>query len=563
MRRRCVLVALAASLVACAAPTVRPQPASADIVSIGCKIVGLGRTCSSTAHTGLHAAGELVRGHVGAAVGTVAGAGASLVSHAVFSALGSWAAAGAAAAVREVGKVMSHGTDPQLTSAWFSRTYWRVAGLAVILTLPFLFAAAIQAILRSDPLMLGRSAFGHLPLALLAVQIAAPVTMLLLAASDEMGGLVASATGNGADRFVDAFTLLAGTPTLLGSSFFGLVGAVLVVLCALALTLELLLREAAVYIVVLMLPLGFAAMVWPARRVWLGRSVELLIALILSKFVIVAVLALAFGALGQLGHDGVGTVLAGVTLLLLAVLSPWALMRLLPMAEVAAGMHGMLQGPGRTVKQAVEKAPRLESGLEEMIDRLRPNQTASAGDSAPATDDVRALLPAGDGGGADGEAGGDDGGGGPGDGGGGSGPGDDGPPAAGGEAAPAQDGPDPGVSSGGERAETGVAGAVVAGAGGDSFDSGPERPAAGGALAPAGGDARGGEVSSAGSPDAAGEPADERSPGLVAYFQQGDGALPHLALGPTDEQDALPPPHASHAAEANRPAPQTPAEGLL
>ena len=64
-------------------------------------------------------------------------------------------------------------------------------------------------------------------------------------------------------------------------------------------------REAAVYVIVLMLPLAFAALVWPARRVWAVRAVELLVALILSKFAIVAVLALGGAALGQQRPAGV------------------------------------------------------------------------------------------------------------------------------------------------------------------------------------------------------------------------------------------------------------------
>ena len=47
-----------------------------------------------------------------------------------------------------------------------------------------------------------------------------------------------------------------------------------------------------------MLPLAFAALVWPARRIWAIRAVEVLVALILSKFVIVAVLSLGGAALG-------------------------------------------------------------------------------------------------------------------------------------------------------------------------------------------------------------------------------------------------------------------------
>ena len=65
-----------------------------------------------------------------------------------------------------------------------------------------------------------------------------------------------------------------------------------------------LIREAAVYVVVLMLPLAFAAFVWPARRIWAIRMVELLTALILSKFAVVAVLSLAGAAFGATGGTG-------------------------------------------------------------------------------------------------------------------------------------------------------------------------------------------------------------------------------------------------------------------
>jgi len=46
--------------------------------------------------------------------------------------------------------VIDRTTAPRLESTWFSATYWRVAGLAALLTLPFLFAAAVQALLHSD-----------------------------------------------------------------------------------------------------------------------------------------------------------------------------------------------------------------------------------------------------------------------------------------------------------------------------------------------------------------------------------------------------------------------------
>jgi hypothetical protein len=103
-----------------------------------------------------------------------------------------------------------------------------------------------------------------------------------------------------------------------------------------------LVREAAVYIVVLMLPLAFASLAWPARRVWAVRAVEMLVALIFSKFAIVAVLALGGTALGHAG--GAATMLTGLTLVMMAAFAPWALVRLLPLTELASSAAGQLGG---------------------------------------------------------------------------------------------------------------------------------------------------------------------------------------------------------------------------
>jgi hypothetical protein len=258
------------------------------------------------------------------------------------AALVGWVSGGAKAALNATAKIISKTTRPQLRTTWFSSTYWRMAGIAAILTLPFLFAAAIQAVLRSDLTMLSRAALGYLPLSLLAVSIAAPITMLLLAASDEMSAVVSSAAGGDGGRFLGRTGATFGVLSVLDHSPFLLfLLGLLTAAAAIALWIEMLMREAAVYIVVLMLPLAFAAMVWPARRVWAVRTAELLVALILSKFAIVAVLALGAAALGH--SDGGGGMLMGLVLVTLATFSPWALMRMLPLAELASGAAGHLR----------------------------------------------------------------------------------------------------------------------------------------------------------------------------------------------------------------------------
>jgi len=103
-------------------------------------------------------------------------------------------------------------------------------------------------------------------------------------------------------------------------------------------------------VIVLMLPLVFAALVWPARRIWALRTVELLIALILSKCAIVAVLALGGAAMSQsVGHSVTGF-LAGIVLVVLAAFAPWALVRLMPLSELASGAAGSLRPEARALR---------------------------------------------------------------------------------------------------------------------------------------------------------------------------------------------------------------------
>ncbi|MBV8219079.1 MAG: hypothetical protein JO325_11490 [Solirubrobacterales bacterium] len=209
------------------------------------------------------------------------------------------------------------------------------------MTLPFLIAAAIQAVLRSDAALLARAVFGYLPLSFLATGIAAPLAMILLEVTDWMGSWVADAAGDQGSHFlVDAGVALGALGVAVGSPFVTFLIALLTTAGGLILWLELLVREAAVYVVVLMLPLVFAAMVWPARRVWAVRAVEVLIALILAKFAIVSVLALAAAALAHGGGDLIVRSLGGLVLVALGAFAPWVLLRLLPLAEVASAAVG-------------------------------------------------------------------------------------------------------------------------------------------------------------------------------------------------------------------------------
>jgi hypothetical protein len=386
---RCARILLALFAVTAAfALCARPPAASAfNPVKPLCKAAGLvsglvGKVCAVVGAPGriVDAGKKLAKGHLGAAAKSLLGDGASAATKAVgLAAVGAWVIGGASFALRETAKVLSTTTSPRLTSTWFSSAYWRMAAIAALLTLPFLCAAAVQAIMRSDLALLARAAFGYLPLSMLAVGIAAPLTTLLLAASDQMSSVVSAAAGDAGGHFLESAGLrIVGLAAVTRSPFIGFFVGLFTVAGALTLWLELLIREAAVYVIVLMLPVVFAALVWPARRIWAIRAAELLVALILSKFAIVAVLALGGAALSHGLGSGVAGLLAGLVLVLLGAFAPWALLRLLPLHELASGAVGGLRAEARPAVRAAQWSEAVASDGDHWMQSLHARMRRDA-----------------------------------------------------------------------------------------------------------------------------------------------------------------------------------------
>ncbi|MBO0685529.1 MAG: hypothetical protein J2P45_20425, partial [Candidatus Dormibacteraeota bacterium] len=102
--------------------------------------------------------------------------------------------------------------------------------------------------------------------------------------------------------------------------------------------LELLVREAATYVALLFFPLLLAAAIWPKAMQLVRQLTELLLAVILSKFAIVVIIAAGGAAmLDVVERRGLGGLLVGGAILLLAAYAPYRLLRMLPAMEVAAG----------------------------------------------------------------------------------------------------------------------------------------------------------------------------------------------------------------------------------
>jgi hypothetical protein len=280
----------------------------------------------------------------GAAVGVLGdavGAGAGFAADAVMGGIVGWAAAGAAWLVKAIAQQIDRSTRPAIGSAWFGRRYASMRELAVSLSLVFLLAAIVQAVVRQDLAMLARACLVALPLALLLTFAAVTLVELGLALTDAL--TEAAVRGLGADveeSFEDLAEILVPVSAT-GNPLPGLVlflGSILTAVLALVVWIELILREAAIYVAVAFLPLALAAVVWPRTAHWARRLAEWLTAIVLAKFAIALSFAIAGSMLGQArgGSGGLSAILGECAVLLVAALSPWALLRLIPFAEQAA-----------------------------------------------------------------------------------------------------------------------------------------------------------------------------------------------------------------------------------
>jgi hypothetical protein len=284
-------------------------------------------------------------GNVCDAVSGAVKTAAAEVGEFVMRGVTAWVTKAAVWITGKVGELVERTSSPDLRASWFEGQYETMVAVAGALALLMLMLAVIQSVIRQDVWLLARAAFGYLPMAFILAGVAVAGAGLLVAITDDMSSAVVSSLGTDeSDNLLQAVgdayerALEEGS----GIPLFGVfLGAIILAIGAFVLWLEMIIRDAAIYICVFFLPLTFVAMVWPATGRWARRLVELLVAIILAKFLIVSILTLATAAITNAGvaeSDGntFEQMLAGSALLVLAAWSPFALLRMIPAMEVAA-----------------------------------------------------------------------------------------------------------------------------------------------------------------------------------------------------------------------------------
>jgi hypothetical protein len=362
--RRSRRTAIAMRLVAITLTALAPPAAGGAVVPAGVQ-AGTATQAATATHTATHSGGApcnvgipIIGGAVSTltnaacAVGsTIASGVGSIVSgvgDSILDAVATWLIGAATAITSFVAAQMTATTTPALQSSWFEAQFAPIAALGAALALLVTLVALGSAALRRSPDALAgtmvavvRAGFGTgviVALTAIGLRIADAISADIITSSPHaFWSTVATAWGqHGFGGF--------------GSSALAALIALVEVFGALLVWLELIVRNAVIYIAVLFFPVVLAASIWPPLAGWTGRLGRLLLLFVMLKPVTLIVLSLAGNAAASgLSFSGgasvsVGTILAAVVIFALAAFAPWALMYLLSADAESAWTGGALRG---------------------------------------------------------------------------------------------------------------------------------------------------------------------------------------------------------------------------
>ncbi|MFT4213256.1 MAG: conjugal transfer protein TrbL [Microbacterium sp.] len=268
----------------------------------------------------------------------VAGEAAASLISAPFDWLASAMGEAAAWLFEAVWTVFDTTTMVDVTGGEYVGVYNLIFGVAVFVVLLFFCLQLITGMIRREPAALSRAALG-LAKSVLGSFVVITLTALLLEIVDQLAVGIIQAAGETTATMGDKIVLLVAGLTALNVGAPG-VGAILTIfLAALAITaaaivwLSLLVRKALLLVAVVLAPFAFSGASWDATRGWISKWAMFVLALVLSKLVLVVILLVAVtqvsAPIDSADLSNIADPLAGVVLMALAGFAPYMTYRFL------------------------------------------------------------------------------------------------------------------------------------------------------------------------------------------------------------------------------------------
>jgi type IV secretion system protein TrbL len=315
--------------------------------------------------------------------GGLAGKAVAAAGSSVMNAVATWMIGAATQVTTFIADAMSTTTTPQLGSAWFAAQLAPMADLGAALALLVTLVALACAAVRRSPELLAATIAGMVR-AGIGTALVVPLTVIGLEIADAVSSSVVSGSPHAFWASVAKAWSTGGFGGF-GSSALATLIALVEVFGALFVWLELIVRNAAIYLAALFFSAVLAASIWPALNAWTSRLARLLLLFVILKPVTLTVLAFAGNAaaaglsLGGGVPQSVGTILAAVVIFALAAFAPWTLMYLLAAdAESAYAAAGLRTAAGSAVAGVGGRSLRTMGGLRN-LGALRRGRAGSRG----------------------------------------------------------------------------------------------------------------------------------------------------------------------------------------
>ncbi len=215
-----------------------------------------------------------------------------------------------------------------LGSQWFLGSFSRVMEASTLIALIAILVSSVAVVLTAGASNLTRTIFVAIPAVGIGSSVIVPLFVLVLRGADVLSRdfyLSFAVPKQASTGFDSIFTIAISkaVPPLIPA----IVDIVYLIL-ALILELEFVLRAAAIYLIVALMPFAMALYLAPRTRAILVRLIELCFGLVLSKVIISLGLGISLGLVNS-QSDALGSALASTAILFLCITSPFVLVRLM------------------------------------------------------------------------------------------------------------------------------------------------------------------------------------------------------------------------------------------
>jgi hypothetical protein len=276
----------------------------------------------------------------------------STVTQDFLSQIVSWISGSAAWVLDHVVSLIQNSSAVNINGSWFKAHYTQMIVLSSFVMLPVLIIAAMKAAFVGEGGPLALAVFLYLPFTIVLTFVAVPIVNGLIGSVDWMSNAASYSLGADYKSFVNNIATAVGGHggASLVAPFVALISSIFIVILGLMLVVVMLARNASVYITAVLIPFALAPIVIPGMSGIAKKLFAMLLGSILIKFLIVVSIAVGVGALGAVSQcdptgancNSFATVLAGIAILITAIVLPYNLINLLIVSPILSqGASGM------------------------------------------------------------------------------------------------------------------------------------------------------------------------------------------------------------------------------